>query len=49
MPRDYRVFLDDIRKRPGRSSEYTAGFLDEQLLDVPRLEKQIRGILEQIG
>ncbi len=49
MPRDYRVYLEDIRAAVGRIREYTAGLSREQFAaDNMRVDAVVRN-LEVIG
>ena len=49
MPRDYRLFLDDIIEASGRIHEYTAGMSAEQFFMDSKTQDAVVRNLEVIG
>jgi len=49
MPRDYRVFLDDILEAVTKAKEYTAGFSEEQFCADRRTVEAVVWNLQIIG
>ncbi len=49
MPRDYRVFLDDILEAVTKVPEYTAGFSDEQFFADRKTVEAVVWNLQIIG
>ena len=49
MPRDYKVYLDDITEAAGKITRYTAGFTLETLADDEKTVDAVIRNLEIIG
>jgi uncharacterized protein with HEPN domain len=49
MPRDYRVFLDDMLDAARKVLEYTAGFTEKELFADPKTTEAVVWNLQVIG